>query len=127
LTENGELVRSKSEWIIADKLKAAGIKYQYEQPLILDGVERYPDFTIRDDDAGTIWYWEHNGLLSDSEYRKRWERKKVAYNKEKIFPPSTSDTDDGRNGTLLVTEEHEGVGLDINVIQANIKLIKGAF
>ena len=31
-TERGELVRSKSEWIIADKLHAAGIDYQYEQP-----------------------------------------------------------------------------------------------
>lgn len=125
LTENGELVRSKSEWIIADKLKAAGIKYQYEQPLVLDGVERLPDFTIRDEDAGTVWYWEHNGMLSDDEYRKRWERKKAAYRNAQILPLPLPENDDGRLGTLLITEEHEGKGLDLNAILANIKLIIG--
>lgn len=125
LTENGELVRSKSEWIIADKLKAAGIKYQYEQPLMLDGIERYPDFTIRDEDAGTVWYWEHNGMLSDDTYRKRWERKQAAYRKAHILPPSPTATDDERNGTLLVTEEREGTALDLNAIIANINIILG--
>lgn len=124
LTENGDLVRSKSEWIIADKLKAAGIKYQYEQPLVLDGVERFPDFTIRDEDSGTVWYWEHNGMLADDEYRERWERKKAAYRRAKILPPLPEE-DDQRIGTLLVTEEHEGIGLDLNSIIANINLILG--
>ena len=113
------------EWIIADKLKAAGIKYQYEQPLLLDGVERLPDFTIRDEDAGTVWYWEHNGMLSDDEYKKRWERKKAAYKKANILPLPLPDQDDGRNGTLLITEEREGMGLDLNAILANINLILG--
>ncbi|MCL2876506.1 MAG: ATP-dependent RecD-like DNA helicase [Betaproteobacteria bacterium] len=125
LTENGDLVRSKSEWIIADKLKAAGIKYQYEQPLVLDGVERLPDFTIRDEDAGTVWYWEHNGMLSDEEYEKRWQRKEAAYRRANILPLPLPVKDDGRVGTLLVTEEREGTGLDLNAILANIKLIVG--
>jgi hypothetical protein len=125
LTENGDLVRSKSEWIIADKLKAAGIKYQYEQPLMLDGVERLPDFTIRDEDTNRVWYWEHNGMLSDDEYRKRWKRKEAAYHKAKILPLPLPEMDDEREGTLLVTEEHEGTGLDLNAILANIKLILG--
>lgn len=125
LTENGDLVRSKSEWIIADKLKAAGIKYQYEQTLILEGVERFPDFTIHDEDAGTVWYWEHNGMLSDDEYKKRWERKEAAYRKAQILPLPLPAEDDGRVGTLLVTEEHEGTGLDLNAVLANIKLILG--
>lgn len=125
LTENGDLVRSKSEWIIADKLKAAGINYQYEQPIVLDGVVRLPDFTIRDEDAGTVWYWEHNGMLADDEYRKRWERKEIAYRKAQILPLPLPEKDDGRKGTLLVTEEQEGVGLDLNAILANIKLILG--
>ncbi len=125
LTENGDLVRSKSEWIIADKLKAAGIEYQYEQPLMLDGVERLPDFTIRDEDSGTIWFWEHNGMLSDDEYKKRWERKEVAYRRAKILPLPLPEKDDGRVGTLLITEEREGTGLDLNAIMANINLILG--
>jgi len=125
LTENGDLVRSKSEWIIADKLKAAGIKYQYEQPLVLDGVERLPDFTIRDEDSGTVWYWEHNGMLSDEEYKKRWRRKEAAYRRANILPLPLPEEDDGRVGTLLVTEEREGAGLDLNAILANIRLIVG--
>ncbi|QQA74527.1 AAA family ATPase [Pectobacterium parmentieri] len=124
LTDNGELVRSKSEWIIAAKLKAAGIKYQYEQPLILDGVERYPDFTIRDEDAGIVWYWEHNGMLNDSEYRARWERKKSAYHNANIYISEQQNSKDCV-GILLTTEEGNGTGLDLSSIDANINLILG--
>jgi hypothetical protein len=121
-TERGELVRSKSEWIIADKLYRAGIDYQYEQAVMLSGVERYPDFTIVDDDAGVTWYWEHNGLLSDKEYIERWERKLEAYRREGI---ELLEKGGGNKGTLLVTEEKEGVGLDADKIQANIAAIRG--
>lgn len=121
-TERGELVRSKSEWIIADKLHAAGIDYQYEQPLLLVGVERFPDFTIVDDDSGTTWYWEHNGMLSNEEYRERWERKLEAYRKQGVLPLAEGG---GTNGTLLVTEEKEGSGLHATEIKKNIDAILG--
>lgn len=121
-TDRGELVRSKSEWIIADKLHAAGIDYQYEQPLILGGVERLPDFTIVDDDSGVIWYWEHNGLLDNVEYRERWERKLAAYRGDGILPLSEGG---GDNGTLLITEEKRGTGLDSAAIGKNIDAILG--
>lgn len=121
-TEHGELVRSKSEWIIADKLHAAGIDYQYEQPLQLAGIERFPDFTIVDDDSGATWYWEHNGMLSNKEYRERWERKLAAYRKQGILPLSEGR---GENGTLLITEEKEGTGLDAVQIKNNIDTILG--
>jgi len=119
-TERGELVRSKSEWIIADKLHAAGIDYQYEQPLPLGEVERFPDFTIVDDDTGSTWYWEHNGMLSNDEYRKRWERKLEAYRKQGILPLSEGV---GEKGTLLITEEKKGYGLDADQIKTNIQTI----
>lgn len=121
-TEHGELVRSKSEWIIADKLHAAGIDYQYEQPLVLGGIERFPDFTIVDDDSGNTWYWEHNGMLSNDEYRERWERKLAAYRKQGILPLAEGG---GENGTLLTTEEKVGVGLDTEQIKKNINAILG--
>ena len=121
-TDRGELVRSKSEWIIADKLHAAGIDYQYEQPMMLGGVERLPDFTIADDDSGVTWYWEHNGLLDDVEYRRRWERKLVAYRDSGILPLSEGG---GDNGTLLITEERRGAGLDSDAIGKNIDAILG--
>ena len=121
-TDRGELVRSKSEWIIADKLHAAGIDYQYEQPLMLGGIERLPDFTIVDDDSGLAWYWEHNGLLDNVEYRKRWERKLAAYRVEGILPLNEGG---GDNGTLLITEEKRGAGLDSALIKKNIDAILG--
>ena len=122
-TDHGELVRSKSEWIIADKLHAAGIDYQYEQPLMLDGVERFPDFTIVDDDSGQTWYWEHNGMLSNSDYRQRWERKLEAYRRQGILPLAEGG---GKNGTLLVTEEKQGAGLSAQDINLNIATIRGS-
>lgn len=121
-TDHGELVRSKSEWIIADKLHAAGIDYQYEQPLVLDGVERFPDFTVVDDDSGSTWYWEHNGMLSNNDYRQRWERKLDAYRRQDILPLAEGG---GKNGTLLVTEEKQGVGLSAQEIKVNIAAIRG--
>ena len=52
-TERGELVRSKSELLIANKLHSMGIEYGYEQPLnIGEGRFRYPDFTITDHARG---------------------------------------------------------------------------
>ena len=121
-TERGDLVRSKSEWIIADKLHFANIDYQYEQPKMLDGVERFPDFTIVDDDSGKIWYWEHNGIIGNEDYRKRWERKLAAYRREGILPLAEGG---GKNGTLLITEEKEGIGLDASEIKKNIDAILG--
>ena len=121
-TERGDLVRSKSEWIIADKLHAAHIDYQYEQPKMLNGVERYPDFTIIDDDSGKTWYWEHNGMMTSEDYRRRWERKLAAYRREGILPLAEGG---GKNGTLLITEEKEGIGLDANEIKKNIDAILG--
>lgn len=76
-TIRGELVRSKSEVIIANALFENGIAYDYEKPLVIDGVRKIPDFTIEDANTGRTWYWEHLGLLRDAEYRKRWEAKKA--------------------------------------------------
>src|SRR5262249_14556225 len=57
-TERGDIVRSKSELVIADKLHSRGIDYAYEQPLTLgDGRVRYPDFTIADHARGVTFYW----------------------------------------------------------------------
>jgi hypothetical protein len=48
-TTRGELVRSKSEVIIANLLHALRITYAYEQPFTRqDGSVRYPDFTVED-------------------------------------------------------------------------------
>ena len=117
-TERGELVRSKSELVIADKLHARGIDYAYEQPLVLpNGRTRYPDFTIADDAKGVTFYWEHVGLLDDPGYRARWERKRAEYLKCRIAPHEDGG---GREGTLIETRDEPGGCLDASAIASLI-------
>lgn len=113
-TERGELVRSKSELVIADKLHARGVDYAYEQPLVVgDGRVRYPDFTIADHARGVTYYGEHLGLLDDPGYRSRWERKRQEYAKAGIKPWQ----DGGRpEGALIETRDEPGGGLDASKI-----------
>lgn len=67
-TSSGERVRSKSEVMIADALKQAGIPYRYECPLQLGNMTIHPDFCIlRVRDRETL-YWEHLGMMDDPEY-----------------------------------------------------------
>lgn len=113
-TERGELVRSKSELVIADKLHARGINYAYEQPLTLEkGHVRYPDFTIADHARGVTFYWEHLGMLDDPGYRSRWERKRQEYAKAGIKPWQDGG---GPGGTLIETRDESGGGLDAGKI-----------
>jgi len=108
-TERGDLVRSKSELVIADKLHARGIDYAYEQPLVLpNGRTRYPDFTITDHARGIRFYWEHLGLLEDPGYRVRWERKRAEYLEAGIQPVGMG----GAEGTLIETRDDPAGGLD---------------
>lgn len=70
LTDNNEKVRSKSEMIIANLLYKEKIPYQYERQLILNnGREVYPDFSFYDPDNGEVTYWEHFGMMDNSDYQ----------------------------------------------------------
>lgn len=111
-TLRGELVRSKSEVIIANMLFEAGIEYEYERELSLgeDGV-RIPDFTIDDAESGTLIYWEHCGMMSDPLYRRRWEEKKAAYAKHGII--------EGEN--LIVSYDNMDGGIDCVAIRSMIE------
>lgn len=117
-TERGDLVRSKSELVIADKLHARGIDYAYEQPLVLsDGRTRYPDFTIEDHAMGVTFYWEHLGMLDDHGYRARWDRKRAEYLENGIRSPEDGG---GLEGTLIETRDDAGGRLDAAAIAAVI-------
>ena len=105
-TLKGELVRSKSEVIIANMLynyeKEGDFKYYYEKELILkDNIVRFPDFTIKTD-LGDTWYWEHCGMMSDINYKNYWEEKKKIYEENGIV--------EGKN--LIVTYDDEKGGID---------------
>lgn len=121
-TCRGEAVRSKSEVIIANLLHAKKIDYQYEHPLELGGVVKYPDFTIEDDAAGVTYYWEHCGMLHDPAYRHRWHEKEVWYREQGVLP---FDEGGGPRGTLVVTRDQPDGGIDSACIAAVIATIGG--
>lgn len=111
-TLKGDLVRSKSEVIVADALFRAGIHYDYEKELDLgeDG-PKSPDFTIEDAESGITYYWEHCGMLGDPGYRQRWNEKKEVYLKHGI--------EEGKN--LIVSEDGLDKSIDSKQIEELIK------
>ncbi len=116
-------MRSKSEVIIADSLAEAGIEYDYELPLHgNDGIIRYPDFTIEDAESGLIYYWEHCGMLSNPQYRKRWVKKLEWYHSQDILP---RDKGGSEKGTLIVTSDSESGGINSMEIKKLIREIWG--
>ena len=121
-TSRNELVRSKAELAIAEKLIGMGVPYVYEQPLLLGGSTRWPDFTIEDDASGVVYYWEHLGLLSDPAYAQRWATKRQAYLAEGIRPlEQAADAD----RVLIETNETEGSGLDMIEVERLASIVLG--
>ena len=108
-TARGEMVRSKSEVIIADHLANNGVEYGYEQPLTMEGVTKFPDFTIEDMESGLIFYWEHCGMLHVPSYRRRWEEKLGWYRASGILPWEEGS---GENGTLIITRDEANRSID---------------
>jgi ATP-dependent exoDNAse (exonuclease V) alpha subunit len=77
-----ELVRSKSEALIANLLHASKVPYYYEKPLVApDGSVRRPDFTIpvETPDGPDVRYWEHWGKLGDPGYDASVKRRRAWY------------------------------------------------
>ena len=119
-TRRGEMVRSKSEVIIADCLNSLGVDYLYERELTVDGTTKFPDFTIESAETGNIFYWEHCGMLHVPEYRKRWEAKLRWYADRGILPHEDGG---GERGTLIVTRENERGGISSQDIEKVIRLV----
>lgn len=67
-TLNNEKVRSKSEALIADKLRALGIPYRYECKLQLSNIVFFPDFTLLDKRNRNVIIYEHFGMMDKSDY-----------------------------------------------------------
>ena len=119
-TTRGELVRSKSEVIIANLLHAKNVDYEYEQELVLNGVpaNKFPDFVVEDDDTGTMYYWEHLGMLGDASYKRRWQEKEQWYHDNGILPHEEGG---GPNGTLIATRDDPKGGIDSSYINRLIE------
>lgn len=83
ITNRQEIVRSKSEKIIADRLDFLGIPYRYEAPVKLKvgGILKtfYPDFTILNINTRKEVVLEHFGMLDDTDYAESMSRKINTY------------------------------------------------
>ena len=85
----GDMVRSKSELIIANLLAERGISFEYEMPLLApDGTMYLPDFSIVH--QGVRWFWEHWGMMSKEAYRDHRETKLAWYDEH--FPGRLIET-----------------------------------
>lgn len=73
-----ELLRSKSELMIANRLDYYGVLYKCEPRIYTENHIYYPDFLIKLKD-GRIIMWEHFGREDLEEYRKKSEEKIKEY------------------------------------------------
>jgi ATP-dependent exoDNAse (exonuclease V) alpha subunit len=102
-TKRGDMVRSKSEVVIANELETAGLDWHYEndsQFIEINGKNLLPDFVIHH--KGKTYYWEHLGLLNKQKYRKNWDEKEKCYlSKDDIVLKVTQDKPNG----AIITED----------------------
>ena len=113
-TDNNEQVRSKSEVIIANALKAAGVSYRYEFPLLVDRnaadadtdfCQLHPDFYCLNLRTREEFAWEHFGMMDDPEYAARATEKLGLYAENGFFP--------GKN--LIITMETSAKSFSSNI------------
>lgn len=109
-TIRGEMVRSKSEVIVANILDKMKIEYFYEEVLNVNGKNYIPDFTLHY--KGKTAYLEHLGMLKDKSYKNHWEEKKSNY---------TSIGIKESEGNLIITEDGLDGSLDASLIESKIK------
>lgn len=105
-TNNGEKVYSKSEKILADRLFIHGISYKYEAPLEIENKVYYPDFTIYSKKLDKIIYWEHLGMMENSNYEERNFNKLNKFTLNGIYAGSN----------LIITYESSSTYLNDKVI-----------
>lgn len=120
-TDNNEQVRSKSEVIIANALKASGVPYRYEFPLLVDRnpeadagadfCELHPDFYCLNLRTRQEFAWEHLGMMDDPEYAARATEKLELYAENGFFP--------GKN--LIITMETSTKPLSSKLLKSVIK------
>ncbi len=81
-TMRGDIVRSKSEVIIADRLFKAGIPYRYEVIFHMEFEDIsyvYPDFQILKTSTKEEFFWEHLGMMDDPKYANAQLKKISGY------------------------------------------------
>ncbi len=119
-TDNNEQVRSKSEVIIANALKVAGVPYRYEFPLLVDRnaadadtdfCQLHPDFYCLNLRTRQEFAWEHFGMMDDPEYAAHAAEKLELYAENGFFP--------GKN--LIITMETSAKPLSSKLLKSVIQ------
>ena len=79
-TDDGTMVRSKSEAMIYNLLLRHGITFVYELPLKMKNKARFPDFTLLSEvDYKTVILIEHQGMMDEPEYSDRFNKRVYDY------------------------------------------------
>lgn len=113
-TKKGDMVRTKSEAMLADMYYELGIAYRYEAPVKLyNGKIKYPDFTLLKFPERKEIYHEHMGLMEDEFYRRT--------NLEKLRDYEMSGITSGNN--LILSFETDYLPLNIKSIRKVVKKI----
>lgn len=111
-TNRNELVRSKSEKILADKFHSFEIPYIYEKPLYLNSYDTfYPDFTLLNKRTRQVIYWEHFGMMDYPDYATKTVKKINIYQQNGIYV----------GDQLLTTYETEKIVLNSNLVDEMIR------
>ena len=111
LTSQGDMVRSKSEKILAETFHQFQIPFVYEAPLILADGPVYPDFTLLNVRTRETFYWEHLGLMDSPEYADSAVRKLNRYERNGILA----------GGQLIISMETSRTGLSISYVESQIR------
>lgn len=85
-TVAGFKARSKSEALIVSRLFLNHIPFRYECALHLGEIVVYPDFTILHPVTKEIYYYEHFGMMDNSEYAHAAYKKLELYSGHGIIP-----------------------------------------
>ena len=121
-TDNNEQVRSKSEVIIANELKASAVPYRYEFPLLMDKnaatpdfpdydfCKLHPDFYCLNIRTRQEYAWEHFGMMDDANYAIQATEKLNLYAQNGFYP--------GKN--LIITMETQNKPLSSKMIKGVI-------
>ncbi len=103
----GEMMRSKSEAMIAQVLVSNSIPYRYECEQAFDNIIIYPDFTIMHPKTGRMYIWEHLGLIEKEKYQNIFAIKLKTYLNMGFIP----------DDNLIFTFETDNRPIDINYVQ----------
>ncbi|MCH4005799.1 MAG: hypothetical protein LKE86_01180 [Eubacterium sp.] len=110
-TEDGGLVRSKSEAFIYNSLCREKLPFLYEMPWTFDGNSVNPDFTILSRKSVQMIIWEHLGLLTSQEYVRQTQWKLHLYLKAGFI----------LGDNLILTADSPENGIDTSEIQKIIQ------